>query len=58
LMNENSSLFGRAPFQIELKPRAAVESAATISESPPAYGARAQKKPSRKKKRSSVKSKL
>ena len=48
LMNENSSLFGRAQFQIELKPRAGMELAATIAESPPAYGTRAQKKSSRK----------
>ncbi len=56
LMNENSSLFGQARFQIELMPRAAVESASTIAESPPAYRTRAQKKPSRKG-RSSIKSK-
>ena len=56
LMNEKSSLFGQTRFQIELKPHVAVESVATIAESPPAYGARAQKKPSRKR-RSSLKSK-
>ena len=49
LMNENSSLFGQARFQIELKPHAAVESAATIAESPPAYGTRARKNPFKKK---------
>jgi DNA modification methylase len=48
LMNENSSLFGHAQFQIELKPHAAVESAATIAERPAAYRARARKKPVQK----------
>src|SRR5882672_10210974 len=36
LLNENSSLFGQARFQIELKPHAAVEAVATLAEiSPP-----------------------
>jgi DNA modification methylase len=49
LMNENRSLFGQAQFQIELKPHAAVESAAAIAESPPTFRTRAKKKPSRKR---------
>ena len=53
LMNENSSLFGQARFQIELKPHAAVESVAVIAESATPYRTRVQKKPSRKR-RSSV----
>src|SRR6266498_5153920 len=44
LMNENSSLFGQARFQIELKPHAAVEAAATLAETPPPYRTRPQKK--------------
>lgn len=32
LMNEKSSLFGQARFQIELKPHAAVEAGATLAE--------------------------
>ena len=53
LMNENSSLFGQARFQIELKPRAAVEAVAALAETPTPYRTRAPKKPSRKR-RSSV----
>ena len=53
LMNENSSLFGQARFQIELKPHAAVEAVATLRETAPPYRTRAQKKPLRKR-RSSV----
>jgi len=49
LMNENSSLFGQARFQIELKPHAAVEAVATLAETPPSYRTRTQKKPPRKK---------
>ena len=52
LMNENSSLFGQARFQIELKPRAAVEAVATLAETPPPYRIRGQKKPSRKRRSS------
>jgi hypothetical protein len=53
LMNENSSLFGNARFQIELKPKAAVEAVAVLAETPPANRVSAKKKPSRKK-RSSI----
>jgi hypothetical protein len=35
LMNENSSLFGQARFQIELKPHAAVEAVVALQESSP-----------------------
>src|SRR3990172_9642463 len=37
LLNENSSLFGKARFQIELKPHAAVEAVASLQETSPAY---------------------
>ena len=47
LMNETSSLFGQARFQIELKPHAAVEAVATLPKIPPPYETRTQK-PSRK----------
>ena len=53
LMNENSSLFGKAQFQIELKPKAAVEAVAVLAETPPPYRTSAKKKLSGKK-RSSV----
>jgi site-specific DNA-methyltransferase (adenine-specific) len=49
LMNENSSLFGQARFQIELKPYAAVEAVGTLAETSPPYKTRAQKKPARKR---------
>ena len=48
LMNENSSLFGQARFQIELKPHAAVEAVAVIAESVTPYRTRVQKKPVQK----------
>ena len=51
LLNENSSLFGQARFQIELKPHAAVEAVA-LSETAPPYRTRAQKKPNRKRRTS------
>ena len=35
LMNENSSVFGQARFQIDLKPHAAVEAMVTLAETPP-----------------------
>jgi modification methylase len=44
LMNENSSLFGHAQFQIELKPNAAVEAVATLHETPLPYRVRGRKK--------------
>jgi site-specific DNA-methyltransferase (adenine-specific) len=53
LMNENSSLFGQARFQIELKPHAAVKAVATLAETPVTYLTSARKKSSRKR-RSSV----
>jgi len=53
LMNENSSLFGQARFQIELMPHAAVEDMATLAETPSPYRTSAKKKLPRKK-RSSV----
>ena len=53
LLNENSSLFGQARFQIELKPHAAVEAVAVLAETWPPYRTGAKKKlPGRK--RSSV----
>jgi len=47
-MNENSSLFGQARFQIELKPHAAVEAVMPLRESSPPYKTRAQRKVARK----------
>lgn len=52
-MNENSSLFGNARFQIEFKSKAAVEAGAVLAETPPPYRTNVRKKLSRKK-RSSV----
>ena len=47
LLSENTNLFGNAQLQIELKPHAAVEAAAVLQESGPAYKTQARKKPSR-----------
>ena len=47
LLNENTNLFGNAQLQIDLKPHAAVEAAAVLQESGPAYKTQARKKPSR-----------
>jgi site-specific DNA-methyltransferase (adenine-specific) len=44
LMNETSSLFGHAQFQIELKPHPAVEPVAALQETAPAYKTRARRK--------------
>jgi hypothetical protein len=44
LMNENTSLFGNAQLQIELKPYTAVEVAAALQETSPVYKTRARKK--------------
>jgi modification methylase len=44
LLNENTSLFGKAQLQIDLKPASAVESAAAVHERPVAYKTRIQKK--------------
>ena len=43
LMNENSSLFGQARFQIELKPHAAVEAMSVLAETPAPYRTSAKK---------------
>ncbi len=48
LMNENSSHFGQARFQIELKPHAAVEVMA-LAEAAPPYKTTVQKKASRRR---------
>lgn len=47
LMDENSSLFGNAQLQIELKPHTAVGSVAVLQETSPAYKARRRKKAAR-----------
>ena len=47
LMNENTSLFGNAQLQIELKPHTAVEAVAALQETPPAYKTRSRKKTAR-----------
>lgn len=47
LMNENTTLFGNAQLQIELKPHASVEAVAALQEAPPSYKTRPLKKPSR-----------
>ena len=44
LMNENTSLFGHAKFQIELKPHAAVEPVEALHEAAPVYKTRSRKK--------------
>ena len=44
LMNENTSLFGNAQLQIELKPHTAVEAVAALQETAPAYKTRSRKK--------------
>ena len=44
LMNENSSLFGKARFQIELKGPKTVESLAVLQETAPAYRTRPRKR--------------
>src|SRR5436309_4876624 len=44
LMNENTSLFGNAQLQIELKPHTAVEAVAALRETSPAYKTRGRKK--------------
>ena len=44
LMNENTSLFGNAQLQIELKPHTAVEAVGALQETPPVYKTRARKK--------------
>ena len=44
LMNENTSLFGNAQLQIELKPHTAVEAVVALQETSPAYKARGRKK--------------
>jgi len=51
LMNENTSLFGSANLQIELKPHTALEATAALRESPPAYKVRQRKKVDRRKQR-------
>src|SRR5438046_9271821 len=50
LMNENSSLFGHAQFQIELKPHPAVEAAALLKERSSEYKATQMKNRARLKK--------
>ena len=47
LMNENTSLFGNAQIQIELKPHKAVEAVGALQETAPAYKTRVRKKASR-----------
>ncbi len=44
LMNENTSLFGNAQLQIELKPHTAVGAVAAFQETAPPYNARARKR--------------
>ena len=44
LMNENTSLFGNAKLQIELKPHTAVETVAALQETPPGYRSLTRKK--------------
>ena len=44
LLNENTSLFGHAQLQIDLKPHAAVEGTTALKEIPPAYKTRARRK--------------
>jgi DNA modification methylase len=43
LINENTSLFSPAEFQIDLKPHAPIETATAFKESPPAYRIRRRK---------------
>jgi len=47
LMNETSSLFGHAQFQIELKPHPTVEPVAALQETAPAYKTPSRRKPAR-----------
>ena len=47
LLNENTSLFGHAQLQIDMKPRSAVEAIAALAEASPSYKARLRKKNSR-----------
>src|SRR5207247_2307635 len=47
LMNENTSLFSHAQFQIELKPHAAVEAVAAFQETAPPYTMRPHLKSAR-----------
>lgn len=47
LMSENTSLFGNAQLQIELKPHTAIEAVAEVKEESPPYKARARRKPAR-----------
>ena len=44
LMNENTSLFGNAKLQIELKPHTAVEGVVALHETAAPYKTRARKK--------------
>lgn len=44
LLNENTSLFGKAQLQIELKPNLAIDPAAALHERPPTYKTRSRKK--------------
>ena len=47
LMNENTSLFGNAQLQIELKPHTSVEAVAVLQETALVYKPRARKKAAR-----------
>jgi site-specific DNA-methyltransferase (adenine-specific) len=49
LMNENTSLFGNAQLQIELKPHSSVEAVAELREAPPAYKAQKRERTNRRK---------
>ncbi len=54
LLNENSSLFGHAQFQIELKPHPAVEAVAVLQEKPTAYKIPANTRDSKRLRNSSA----
>jgi site-specific DNA-methyltransferase (adenine-specific) len=49
LLNENTSLFGNAKLQIELKPHTAVEAVAAMQETAPAYQSRRVRKRPRRR---------
>src|SRR5437016_7249153 len=55
LMNENTSLFGNAQLQIELKPHTAVETVAVLEESPRPYKTRRRERPERRRKTGNIK---
>src|SRR5204863_1638583 len=56
LLNENTSLFGNAQLQIELKPHTAVEAVAALKETPRPDKTRRRERPERRRSAGSVKS--